>query len=119
MSLRNRKSNSQPSTESNENEPEYDQKMDYSDREYDSKELTESDKPAEEKPKEPVTIKKVIIRSLTATLLASIYLSILNAGHLYCIIAVVLTQVGLIYTIYIDIPLKNDLFNIFFIDRII
>lgn len=46
------------------------------------------------KPKEPVTFKKVAIRSLTATFLALLYFSILMAGHLYCIVAVMLTQVS-------------------------
>jgi phosphatidate cytidylyltransferase len=48
-----------------------------------------------EKPKEPITLKKVIVRSLTASFLALLYLSIVYAGHFYCILAVILTQTEL------------------------
>lgn len=50
---------------------------------------------AKSKPKEPVTLKKVFIRSATASCLALLYFSILMAGHFYCILAVALTQVSL------------------------
>ena len=46
-----------------------------------------------EKPKEPVTLKKVLTRTVTALFLTGLYLSLLQAGHLYCILAVVITQV--------------------------
>jgi response regulator of citrate/malate metabolism len=47
----------------------------------------------QQKPKEPITLKKVLIRSATACFLAILYMSIVNAGHFYCILAVALTQV--------------------------
>lgn len=46
------------------------------------------------KPKEPMTLKKVAIRSFTATCLAALYMTLLSAGHFYCILAVILTQVN-------------------------
>lgn len=45
------------------------------------------------KTKEPITLKKVISRSITASFLALLYLSIVWAGHFYCILAVALSQV--------------------------
>lgn len=55
--------------------------------------LEEATKNAE-KPKEPVTLKKVLTRTVTALFLTGLYLSLLQAGHLYCILAVVITQVS-------------------------
>lgn len=43
--------------------------------------------------KEPTSLKKVLVRSVTASFLAMLYLSILYAGHFYCILAVAITQV--------------------------
>jgi hypothetical protein len=48
---------------------------------------------SQSKPKEPLTLKKVMVRSITASFLAALYLSIVSAGHFYCILAVILTQV--------------------------
>ena len=42
----------------------------------------------------PVDHKKVIIRTLTASTLATFFLCLLQTGHLYCILAGVLTQVN-------------------------
>lgn len=47
------------------------------------------------KPKEPVTLTKVLIRSATATFFFGIYLGLLQMGHLYCIISVMLVQTEL------------------------
>ena len=47
----------------------------------------------EEKPKEPVTLTKVLTRTITACLLTGLYLALLQAGHFYCILAVVISQV--------------------------
>jgi len=52
--------------------------------------------PSKDKPKEPVTLKKVFTRSATAIVAFSLYLALLSAGHLYCIIAVMLVQVRII-----------------------
>jgi phosphatidate cytidylyltransferase len=49
----------------------------------------------QEKPKDPITLNKILIRSATATALACLYMSIVNAGHFYCILAVALTQTQL------------------------
>jgi hypothetical protein len=57
----------------------------------DSMDIVESVKA---KAKEPVTLRKVLIRSITAILLALLYFSLLMAGHFYCILAVALTQVS-------------------------
>jgi len=59
-----------------------------------AEELSKEEPPVASAPKEPVTLKKVIIRSVTATLLAALYLSLLYSGHFYCILAVALTQVN-------------------------
>lgn len=63
-----------------------------SDRETDGEDAHTSgdDKP---KLKESISFKKVITRTLTACLLAGLYLTLLMSGHLYCIIAMALTQV--------------------------
>lgn len=45
--------------------------------------------------KEPITLKKVISRSITASFLAMLYLSIVWSGHFYCILAVILSQTEL------------------------
>lgn len=45
--------------------------------------------------KEPITLRKVMTRSITAVVLASFYLCLLQAGHFYCIIVGVLTQAEL------------------------
>lgn len=51
------------------------------------------DAASKDKPKEPVTLKKVLTRSATAVVAFSLYLALLSAGHLYCIIALMLVQV--------------------------
>jgi hypothetical protein len=43
----------------------------------------------------PVDLKKVFIRSLTASTLALFFLGLLQAGHFYCILLGVLTQTEL------------------------
>jgi hypothetical protein len=50
-------------------------------------------KAPETKAKEPVTLQKVMVRSITATLLSLFYLGLLQTGHLYCILSIVLIQV--------------------------
>lgn len=57
-------------------------------------EIDQNKRESQEKPKDPITLKKVLIRSATATALACLYMSIVNAGHFYCILAVALTQVS-------------------------
>jgi hypothetical protein len=54
---------------------------------------SETDEPEKEKPKEPMSLKKVLTRSATASVMALLYLSIIYAGHFYCMLAVILTQV--------------------------
>lgn len=49
--------------------------------------------PAATPVKEPASVSKVITRSVTATLLSLFYLGLLQTGHLYCIISIVLIQV--------------------------
>lgn len=56
-------------------------------------EIDHNKREMQEKPKDPITLQKVLIRSATATALACLYMSIVNAGHFYCILAVFLTQV--------------------------
>jgi hypothetical protein len=51
-------------------------------------------KAPETKAKEPVTFQKVMVRSITATLLSLFYLGLLQTGHLYCILSIVLIQVS-------------------------
>ena len=47
------------------------------------------------KPKEPITLKKVAIRSATATVMMLSFYVILQAGHFYCILFVALIQTEL------------------------
>jgi phosphatidate cytidylyltransferase len=64
-----------------------------------SEEETESDvnnKVQEVKPKEPITFQKVFVRSAAATAMSLIYLGLLQTGHLYCIMTVMLVQVKLL-----------------------
>lgn len=49
------------------------------------------------KAKEPVTLKKVLTRTITAIVMFSLYLGLLYSGHLYCIISVMLVQVLLMH----------------------
>ena len=49
--------------------------------------------PTETKPKEPVTLNKVLVRSATAAALSLFYLGLLQTGHLYCILSIVFIQV--------------------------
>ena len=49
------------------------------------------------KAKEPVTLKKVLTRTITAIIMFSLFLGLLYSGHLYCIISVMLVQVLLIH----------------------
>lgn len=67
----------------------------FSDMDESEGESKNSKSAADAKPKEPVTIQKVLIRSATATVLALIYLGLLQTGHLYCIISVMLVQVAI------------------------
>lgn len=46
-----------------------------------------------EKPKEPVTLQKVFVRTATAVVCSLLYLGLLQTGHLYCIISIMLVQV--------------------------
>jgi hypothetical protein len=57
---------------------------------------------SKDKPKEPVTFKKVLTRSTTAVVAFSLYLALLSAGHLYCIIALMLVQVLVCLSILIS-----------------
>lgn len=45
--------------------------------------------------KEPVTLKKVMTRTITALILTGLYLCMLQAGHLYCILVGVIAQAEL------------------------
>lgn len=47
--------------------------------------------------KQPVTWQKMIIRSVTASFMAILYLCILYAGHFYCILAVAILQVCILH----------------------
>lgn len=51
----------------------------------------------EEKPKasSPITLQKVLTRTIAACVLICFYMLVLRAGHLYCVICVVLTQIEL------------------------
>jgi phosphatidate cytidylyltransferase len=53
------------------------------------------DKSKEKKKKEPVTLRKVMIRTITACILTILFLMMLQAGHLYCMVVGVLTQTEL------------------------
>ena len=65
------------------------------------------DAASKDKPKEPVTLKKVLTRSATAVVAFSLYLALLSAGHLYCIIALMLVQV-LILTLSCGFNVFNE-----------
>jgi hypothetical protein len=56
-------------------------------------EINHNKREMQEKPKDAITLKKILIRSATAIALACLYMSIVNAGHFYCILAVAVTQV--------------------------
>ena len=45
--------------------------------------------------KEPVTLKKVMTRTITALVLTFLYLAMLQAGHFYCILVGVMSQAEL------------------------
>lgn len=46
------------------------------------------------KPREPISAKKVITRTITACVLTGLYMSLLYTGHLYIIIVMMLVQTG-------------------------
>ena len=48
---------------------------------------------AESTKKEPASFQKVMVRTITASLLSLFYLGLLQTGHLYCILSIVLIQV--------------------------
>lgn len=50
---------------------------------------------AKSKPKEPVTLQKIVVRSLTAMCAMTIYFILVNMGHLYAIFAIVAVQAEL------------------------
>lgn len=74
-------------------EEEYDENEDEKDDGYDSKgvELIRNEEVPSKK-KEPITLKKVMIRTIAALFMCAFYLLILKAGHFYCIMLGVLTQ---------------------------
>ena len=49
---------------------------------------------ATKKKKEPTSLKKILTRTATAVVLILLYLCLIMSGHLYCIIAMVITQVS-------------------------
>jgi len=65
---------------------------------------------SKDKPKEPVTLKKVLTRSTTAVVAFSLYLALLSAGHLYCIIALMLVQVFISFSF--DLNVLNELLHV-------
>eukprot|EP01038_Epipyxis_sp_PR26KG_P010077 gene10077-13543_t len=68
----------------------------FSDQDQDDTNLVPSEnEDTNEKKKSPNTIKKILTRAVAATILFCIYMLILFSGHLYCIAAVVLTQIEL------------------------
>lgn len=48
-----------------------------------------------DKPKAPVTLQKVVVRSVTACAFMALYLGLLRMGHLYCIVSVMIVQAEL------------------------
>ena len=74
--------------------------------EQDQDQNKETNKPAITVKKEPITWKKVLSRSITASFLALLYLSIVWAGHFYCILAVIISQVSfefLVFAFYLTV----------------
>ena len=55
----------------------------------------EVDESVKKKAKEPVTLNKVLTRTVTAFVLIGLYLLLLKAGHFYCILAMVAVQTEL------------------------
>ena len=55
----------------------------------------EDEVPVVEVKKEPVTLRKVGIRAATAFTMIGLYLLMLRAGHFYCILVAILTQIEL------------------------
>jgi phosphatidate cytidylyltransferase len=43
----------------------------------------------------PVTLNKVLTRTVAACVLIAFYMLVLRAGHLYCVVCVILTQIEL------------------------
>ncbi len=56
---------------------------------------------AENAIKQPITWQKMATRSITASLMAVLYLCILYAGHFYCILAVAILQVSLNWVAFV------------------
>ena len=48
-------------------------------------EVEDDEDDKKEKPKKPVTLRSIMIRTVTASLLALFFLGLLQTGHFYCI----------------------------------
>lgn len=58
--------------------------------------ISDADDEDKEKPKaSQVTLRKVLTRTITACVLIAFYMLVLWAGHLYCVLCVILTQMEL------------------------
>eukprot|EP01036_Dinobryon_divergens_P024374 gene24374-32819_t len=66
-----------------------------SDQEPEQSEAETSADDASKKKKEPTTWKKILTRTATAVVLIFLYLCLIMSGHLYCILAMVITQTEL------------------------
>lgn len=90
----------------------------------------ESKVAVETKPKDPVTLQKVFVRSATATALALLYLGLLQTGHLYCILSIMIIQVGSIIVehnsteffsskqpfLFLQVQLYREIVNVRYVD---
>ena len=63
---------------------------------------TEKDDASKKQKKEPASLKKILTRTLTAFALIFLYLCLIMSGHLYCILAMVITQVCISSTLAIS-----------------
>ena len=63
-----------------------------SDADFESEDVKEETEEVITKPKEPISMQKVLTRTAAALVMIGLYCLMLNAGHFYCILVAVLTQ---------------------------
>lgn len=65
-------------------------------RQFSYSDISDADDEEKDRPKaQQTTLRKVLTRTLTACVLIAFYMLVLRAGHFYCVLCVILTQIEL------------------------